>query len=56
MGRRRNMLRNAAGLIDLFFVDMNTEFLKLRILVAAHLKISFYTQSFSLFWCPLTFG
>ena len=50
MGRRRNKLRNATGLIGLSFLDMNTELLKLRILVAVQdLKISFYMQKFSLF-------
>ena len=50
MGRRRNKLRNAAGLIDLSFMDMNTELLKLCILVAVQdLKFSFYMQRFSLF-------
>ena len=40
--------RNAAGLI--VFLDMNADFLKLRILEAEEdLKISFYMQNFSLF-------
>ena len=49
MGRKRNKLRNAAGLIGLSsFLDMNTELLKLRILVAVqNLKISFDMQTFS---------
>ena len=34
MGRRRNKLRNAAGLAGLLFLEINTEFLKLRTLVA----------------------
>ena len=34
MGRRQNKLRNAAGLIGLFFLDMNADFLNLRIFVA----------------------
>ena len=43
--------RNAAGLI--VFIDMNAEFLKLRILEAVKdLKINFYKQKFSLFQCP----
>ena len=29
MGRRRNELRNTAGLMGHFFLDMNTEFFKL---------------------------
>ena len=29
MGRRRNKLRNAAGLIGLSFLDINTEFVKI---------------------------
>ena len=50
MGRMRNQLRNAAGLIGLSFLDMNTELLKLHILVAIQdLKFSFYMQKFSLF-------
>ena len=50
MGRRPNKLRNAAGLIGLFFLDLNTEFLKLRLFGAMQdLKISFYKQKFSLF-------
>ena len=41
-------VRNAAGLI--VFLDMNAEFLKLRILEAVQdMKISFYTQKFCLF-------
>ena len=50
MGLRPNKLKNAAGLITFFFLDMNTEFLKLRIFGAVHdLKISFYMQKLSLF-------
>ena len=42
MDRGRNKLGNAFGLIGLLFLDMNTELLKLRILVAVQdLKISF---------------
>ena len=41
-------IRNAAGFI--VFLDMNAEFLKLRILEAVQdLKINFYLQKFSLF-------
>ena len=48
MGRGPNKLRNAAGLIALFFLDMKTEFLKLRIFRAVQdLKISFYMQKLS---------
>ena len=36
MGRRPNKPKNAAGLITLFFLDMNIEFLKLRIFGAVH--------------------
>ena len=50
MGRRPNKLRNAAGLIGLFFSEMNIELLKFRIFVAVEdLKISFYIQKLSLF-------
>ena len=57
MDRRPNKLRNAAGLIALFFLDMNTEFLKLRIFRAVQdLKISFYMQKLSLILVPPTFG
>ena len=50
MGRRRNKLRNAADIIGVSFLDMNTELLKLGILVAElDLKISFYMQKFSFF-------
>ena len=50
MGRKRRKLRNAAGLLGLFFLDMKTELLKLLILVAVQdLNISFYMQKFSLF-------
>ena len=59
MGRIRNKLRytvgpirNAGGLINLFLLDMNTEFFKFRQFVTIEdLKISFYTgmQKFSLF-------
>ena len=43
MGRQPNKLRNAAGLIGLFFLEMKTELLKLHIFVAVEdLKISFY--------------
>ena len=53
VGCRQNKLRNAAGLIGLFFLDINTELLELRVLVAVEdLKISFYLQKFSLFSCP----
>ena len=50
MDRRENKLRNATGLIGLLFLDTNTEFLKLRLLVAVQrLKISFYMQKYTLF-------
>ena len=53
MGRRRNKQRNAAGLIDLSFLDMNKELLKLCILVAVQdLKISFYMQGLVYFSAP----
>ena len=53
MARRRNKLRNPVGLIGPSFLDMNTDLLELRILVAVQdLKMSFYMQKFNLF-CAL---
>ena len=53
VGCRRNKLRNAAGLIGLFFLDMNTELLELRVLVAVEdIKISFICKSSVYFRAP----
>ena len=50
LGSRKNELTNAAEFMGLFFLDMNKEFLKLRIICSLQdLKISFHMQKFSLF-------
>ena len=53
MGRIRNELRNAAGVICLFFSDMNTKFLKWRIISCR--KILVFICESSVYFGPPNF-